>query len=109
MAVLVLGVGLLLAPLVVLVRDLERIVRIALRLGFYASPVIFAVADVPEPWDAAFAFNPLAGHLRALSCGLLPRCRELGPCRAVRCRLLGLLVLGWSVFARLERTVLKEI
>jgi len=49
MAVLALGVGLLLAPLVVLVRDLERVVRIALRLGFYASPVIFAVEDVPPP------------------------------------------------------------
>ena len=78
MATLVLGVGLLLAPLVVLVRDLERIVRIALRLGFYASPVIFAVQDVPEPWDAVFAVQPAGRDLRTVPCGLLPRHGQLG-------------------------------
>ena len=109
MAVLVLGVGLLLSPLVVLVRDLERIVRIALRLGFYASPVIFAVSDVPEPWDAVFAFNPLAGIFELCRAGFFPGAvhwDQVG-LSAVLC--IGLLVVGWCVFARLERTVLKEI
>jgi ABC-2 type transport system permease protein len=109
MAALVTGLGLLLSPLVVLVRDLERVVRIALRLGFYASPVIFAVSDVPEPWDAVFAANPLAGVFELCRAGFLAGSVDwshVGTSVAVST---AVLVLGWSVFARLERTVLKEI
>ena len=109
MATLVLGIGLLLAPLVVLVRDLERIVRIALRLGFYASPVIFAVQDVPEPWDAAFSVNPLAGIFELCRAGFFPGAVQWGHVGLSAAVSVGLLVLGWCVFARLERTVLKEI
>jgi ABC-2 type transport system permease protein len=109
MAALVLGLGLLLAPLVVLVRDLERIVRIALRLGFYGSPVIFAVSDVPEPWDAAFAFNPLAGIFELCRAGFFPGPVNWGVVGLSSLLCIGLLVVGWCVFARLERAVLKEI
>jgi ABC-2 type transport system permease protein len=109
MGTLALGLGLLLAPLVVLVRDLERIVRILLRLGFYASPVIFAVSDVPEPWDAAFAVNPLAGIFELVRAGFFPGAVQWGHVGLSAAVCLGLLLLGWTVFARLERTVLKEI
>jgi ABC-2 type transport system permease protein len=109
MAVLALGVGLLLAPLVVLVRDLERVVRIALRLGFYASPVIFAVDDVPAPFDTVFAVNPLAGVFELCRAGFFPgavQWEHVGLSVVVS---VALLLVGWLVFARLERTVLKEI
>jgi ABC-2 type transport system permease protein len=109
MATLTLGVGLLLAPLVVLVRDLERVVRIALRLGFYASPVIFSVQDVPEPWDAVFAANPLAGIFELCRAGFFPGAVHWEHVSLSAGVSVGVLVLGWSVFARLERTVLKEI
>jgi ABC-2 type transport system permease protein len=109
MAILALGIGLLLAPLVVLVRDLERIVRIALRLGFYASPVIFAVSDVPQPWDGAFAVNPLAGIFELCRAGFFPGAVDWGHVWVSTAMSVGLLLLGWFVFARLERTVLKEI
>ncbi|MGY1708095.1 ABC transporter permease [Geodermatophilus sp. SYSU D00758] len=109
MAVLVLGVGLLLAPLVVLVRDLERLVRIALRLGFYASPVIFAVQDVPEPFDAVFAVNPLAGIFELCRAGFFPGTVHWGHVGLSAAVSFGALLAGWGVFARLERTVLKEI
>lgn len=108
-ATLLLGIGLLLSPLVVLVRDLERIVRIALRLGFYASPVIFAVGDVPEPWDGVFALNPLAGIFELARAGFFPG-QLYGAHVAISAAFaVGLLLVGWGVFARLERTVLKEI
>jgi ABC-2 type transport system permease protein len=108
-AVLLLGLGLLLSPLVVLVRDLERIVRLALRLGFYASPVIFAVPDVPEPWDALFALNPLAGIVELVRAGFYPGHVHWEHVLVSAVLSAGLLVAGWLVFARLERTVLKEI
>ena len=108
-AVLLLGIGLLLSPLVVLVRDLERIVRIGLRLGFYASPVIFSVSDVPGSLAHVFALNPLAGIFELNRAGFFP-----GQVHGIHVAIsaafaVGVLVLGWAVFARLERTVLKEI
>jgi ABC-2 type transport system permease protein len=108
-AALVLGLGLLLAPLVVLVRDLERIVRIALRLGFYASPVIFAVGDVPDPWSGLFALNPLAGIFELCRAGFFPAQLDWGHVGSSVVITVAVLALGWLVFARLERTVLKEI
>jgi ABC-2 type transport system permease protein len=107
--VLILGVGLLLAPLVVLVRDVERLVRIALRLGFYASPVIFAVHDVPEPWSSLFALNPMAGIFELCRAGFFPVEFQWGHVLLSVLVSTVLLLLGWTVFARLERTVLKEI
>ncbi|SNS01055.1 ABC-2 type transport system permease protein [Geodermatophilus pulveris] len=109
MAVLTLGAGLLLAPLVVLVRDLERVVRIALRLGFYASPVIFAVRDVPAPFDTVFALNPLSGILELCRAGFFPGAVQWAHVGLSATVSITLLLVGWTVFARLERTVLKEI
>lgn len=107
--VLVFGVGLLLAPLVALIRDLERVVRIALRLGLYFSPVLFSTSQVPAPWDVAFAVNPLAGIFELCRACFFPEhVHWLHVAWSLVFSLL-LLVVGWCVFARLERTVLKEI
>ncbi len=108
-AMLLFGLGLLLAPMVVLVRDIERIVRIALRLGFYASPVIFAVSDVPEPWSNLFALNPLAGIFELNRAGFFPEQVNWAHVAVSGAFSVAVLLLGWAVFARLERTVLKEI
>jgi ABC-2 type transport system permease protein len=109
MATLLLGLGLLLAPLVVLVPDLERIVRIALRIGFYASPVVFAVPDVPGRGAALFALNPLSGVFELCRAGFFPGHVNWVHVGLAACISLLVLLVGWTVFARLERTVLKEI
>jgi ABC-2 type transport system permease protein len=109
LAVLLVGLGLLLAPLVVLFNDLERIIRLAVRLGFYLSPVVFTIDDVPDPFAAAFTANPLAGIFELMRAGFFPHQLEWAHVgtSAVTCLLV--LLLGWWVFARLERTVLKEV
>jgi ABC-2 type transport system permease protein len=109
LAVLCLGIGLLLAPLVVLVQDLDRIVRLMLRLGFYASPVIFTVYDVPERFAGFFAANPLAGIFELCRAGFFPAQLNWSHVTYSAFASFALLLLGWVVFARLERTVLKEI
>jgi ABC-2 type transport system permease protein len=106
---LLLGVGFILAPLVVLVRDLERVVRIGLRVMFYASPVIYAVRDVPEPWDILWAVNPLAAILELFRAGFFPHLVDYGQVAVSAVTCLTILVVGWFVFARLERTILKEL
>jgi ABC-2 type transport system permease protein len=109
MLVLCMGIGLLLAPLVVLLEDLDRIVRLLLRLGFYASPVIFTVWDVPRRFATFFAINPLNGIFELCRAGFFPR--QLAWSHVAHSAVVSLVVLlvGWCVFARLERIVLKEI
>lgn len=131
---LVLGIGLILAPLTVLVRDVERIVPIFLRVMFYASPVLYSVKDVPRHLHIALSVNPTTGILVLARAGFFPQ--ELsGVVPKEKNRhvikhdgqvvthyvnnwpyvwhsaigIAVIFVIGVFVFSRLERPVLKEI
>jgi len=71
--------------------------------------VIFRVSDVPEPWDALFALNPLSGPFELVRAGFFPGEVQWSHVGLSTLTSLALLLLGWWLFARLERTVLKEI
>jgi ABC-type polysaccharide/polyol phosphate export permease len=60
---LIVGAGLILAPATVLVRDLERIVPIFLRVMFYGSPVLYSISQVPNSIREVFSINPTVGFL----------------------------------------------
>ncbi len=107
--ILLLGIGLLIAPLCVLYSDLERTTALILRLLFYASPIIYAVSDLPEPFDAIAAFNPLAGIFTLYRVGFFPGQWDTAPIVISVAMCLVILALGIWVFRRLERTVLKEL
>ncbi|WP_299087391.1 ABC transporter permease [uncultured Microbacterium sp.] len=106
---LLVGLGLLVAPLCVIWGDLERTTRLILRVMFYASPIIYSVADLPGIFGQLAILNPLAGIFTLYRVGLFPQ--EWNPAAvgvgAVMC--VGILVLGVVLFRRLERTVLKEL
>jgi ABC-type polysaccharide/polyol phosphate export permease len=70
---LVLGFGLILAPLTVLVRDVERIVPIFMRVMFYASPVLYSVKDVPHHLHIALSVNPTTGMLVLARASFFPQ------------------------------------
>jgi ABC-2 type transport system permease protein len=108
-AVLTVGVGLIVAPLVVFFRDLERAVKLILRLLFYASPIVYSATDVPGGFQKILAFNPLTGIFGLYRATFFPS--ELnwglvGISAAISVILLGV---GWWVFDRTIRSVLKEI
>lgn len=112
--VFLVGVGLMLAPLAVLYDDVKRLMRVAMRVLFYLSPVIYGLRDVerraPEWAGHLFVLNPLAGSFDLYRASLFPGFfagwTEVGIAAVVA---VGFLVLGMSVFARLERRVLKEL
>jgi len=111
-AMLTLGIGLIVAPLVVFFRDLERAVKLALRFLFYASPIIYGLSDLPSsPIDLHFwaAFNPLSGIFGMYRAAFFPS--ELDPFAITIAALMsvGFLLLGLFVFRRSIRTVLKEM
>lgn len=106
---LLIGLGLLIAPLCVLWGDLERTTRLILRALFYASPIIYSVSDLPGVFAQIAAANPLAGILVLYRVGLFPD-QWNGLTVAVSVVVsLGALGAGVLVFRRLERSVLKEL
>ena len=109
---LTLGLGLIVAPLVVFFRDLERAVKLALRFLFYATPIIYGIGDLPtSPIDFHFwaAFNPLTGIFGMYRSAFFPI--ELDPFAILVSALMsvGFLAIGLAVFRGSIRTVLKEI
>ena len=69
---LTVGIGLIVAPLVVLYRDLERATKLILRLMFYASPIIYGISDLPGAFQQIAAFNPLSGIFSLYRAGFFP-------------------------------------
>jgi ABC-2 type transport system permease protein len=134
---LVLGFGLILAPLTVLVRDVERIVPIFLRVMFYGSPVLYSVKDVPAHLHFFLSINPTTGMLVLARASFFPQELEgsvpkenakhepifdkithkpivehVDNWHFVWHSAIGILIIlaiGTFIFARLERPLLKEI
>jgi ABC-2 type transport system permease protein len=108
------GAGLILAPLATLYSDVERLMRIVLRLLFYFSPIIYGVSDVQSRLGGTVAdlyvLNPLAGifdlYRTAFFADEWAGWGAVGIAAGVS---VTMLVVGIFTFRRLEGTVLKEI
>jgi ABC-2 type transport system permease protein len=110
--VLTVGVGLIVAPLVVFFRDLERAVKLALRFLFYASPIIYGVTDLPTtPIDLHFwaAFNPLSGIFSIYRSAFFAEQLDWFMVAISAAMSIVILCIGMLVFTRSIRSVLKEI
>ncbi|MEJ3405021.1 ABC transporter permease [Rathayibacter sp. YIM 133350] len=108
-AVLTIGIGLIVAPLVVFFRDLERAIKLILRLLFYASPIVYGLGDLPDGFRFWAAFNPLSGIFSLYRAGFFPSELNWFDVGVSAVMSLGFLALGIFVFGRLVRSVLKEI
>jgi len=60
---LVLGIGLILSIIVVKVRDMLSLWEVVIQLGFWATPVMYPMSQVPEKWRFYLFFNPMSGIL----------------------------------------------
>jgi ABC-2 type transport system permease protein len=113
-ALLLIGCGLILAPVAVLYRDVERVMSITLRLLFYFSPILYGVGDISRRLgDTAAHFyilNPFAGILDLYRATFFADQWVGWPAVGVSAVISVLLFLiGMRVFQRLEGPVLKEI
>ena len=108
-AILLVGIGLLVAPLCALWGDLERTTRLVLRALFYASPIIYGLSDLPSPFHELALFNPLSGIFTLYRAGMFPE--EWNPLAVAVAAAMSLafFALGVVVFRRLEPAVLKEL
>jgi lipopolysaccharide transport system permease protein len=54
------GIGAFLAALHVVLRDVEQALGLVLLVMFYATPIVYPLAMVPEPYRHWLQLNPLA-------------------------------------------------
>ena len=109
LALLGLGLGLIIAPLVVFFRDLERAAKLLLRVLFYASPIIYGASDLPEFAQPLAWLNPLSGIFGLFRAGFFPGQLDWALVLASAVETLLLLVIGFAVFRRSIGGVLKEL
>ncbi|MFT4305512.1 MAG: ABC transporter permease [Microbacterium sp.] len=107
--VLIVGIGLLLAPLCVLVSDLGRTTRLVLRIMFYASPIIYSGSRLPEEARWIELVNPTYGLLSLFRVGFFPEQWDTSAILASIVISLAALALGLFLFPRLIRPVLKDL
>lgn len=106
---LTLGVTLMLAPVVVLVNDMRQVIRIGLRMMFYATPIIYVTSRAPDWLAQVLWLNPMAGVMEFYRAGFFDHPLNWQPILSSAVITVVLFFLGRFVFKRLEPTVLKEI
>jgi ABC-2 type transport system permease protein len=112
--VLLVGCGLILAPISVLYSDVGRVLPIVLRLLFYFSPILYSVNDITRRMGGSaadiFALNPLAGIFDLYRTAFFnDQWAGWDAVAIAGAWAIGAMLVGLWVFPRLEGTVLKEI
>jgi ABC-2 type transport system permease protein len=108
-AALIIGLGLIVAPLVVFFRDLERATKLVLRLMFYASPIVYSFSDLPAQLHLLGAFNPLSGLFSLYRAAFFPQELDALAIGVSAAMSAVLLAVGVLVFRKAERAMLKEL
>lgn len=109
------GIAMFLSAANTLLRDVERIIKPLLRVLFYVSPVLYPAelvmqADIPRVMKHIYRANPVTGMMELYHAVWFPD--RFGGWLTVGASFVGstlILVVGWLVFTRLERAVLKEL
>ncbi|MFE9202767.1 ABC transporter permease [Micromonospora sp. NPDC007230] len=113
--VLLAGVALLLSALNVLMRDIERFMRLIIRVLFYATPIIYPLglvrgSGMPAWVKLLYELNPLVGIFQLHHAIWYPD--QFPDARLLTITVVGsvlVLAVGWWSFRRLEPAVLKEL
>ncbi len=104
------GLGLLLAPLQVFVRDVRQVVAMAIGLGFWLTPVFYRRTQVPDSLSWLYDINPMARLIESIRAvllvGVVPSLEDVGVVAAAAAIALAL---GWAVFARLRDAVPEQL
>lgn len=66
-----LGVGTWLAALNVMYRDVQYVVPFLVQIWFFATPVVYPVAVVHEPWQTILGLNPMTGVVEGFRWALI--------------------------------------
>jgi ABC-2 type transport system permease protein len=115
-AALLIGLAMLFSSANVLLRDVERFMRLVQRVLFYTAPIIYPLsrvtetAAIPDWVKTLYQANPLVGIMQLHHAAWYPS-EFPGPglLAATSIGCVVALLTGWWVFRRLEPAVLKEL
>jgi lipopolysaccharide transport system permease protein len=100
-----LGVSVWLSALDVQYRDVRYAIPFLMQVWLFATPVIYATADIPERWRPILSLNPMSGVIELFRYAVLnsgePALAKLGLTLLL---VLVVLVTGLLYFRRMERT-----
>lgn len=109
------GFALILSSFNVLLRDVEKFMRLAQRILFYSVPIIYPLSKVrsaklPDWVQAIYEANPIVGIIQLHHAAWIPSefpSRVMLATTITEC--VAILLGGWLLFRRLEPAVLKEL
>jgi ABC-2 type transport system permease protein len=110
-AVLIVGLGLIIAPIVVFFRDLERAIKLVLRLLFYATPIVYSIQkfDSHSLLKHVLDFNPLTGIMSIYRSSFFSGSLDWSAVIISAIESIIILGVGILLFRRNVRAVLKEL
>lgn len=108
--IFVAGIGMAVAAVNVSFRDLQELLGVILLAWFYATPVIYSLEMVPEPYRSVLSLNPMTWYIALYRQALYhlagPSAKLILVCSAAG--FLSLTV-GYLLFGRLSVTFAKEV
>ncbi|MGC1684274.1 MAG: ABC transporter permease [Candidatus Acidiferrales bacterium] len=105
-----LGVGLWLAALNALYRDVRYVMPFLVQFWMFASPVAYPSSLVPERWRWLYGLNPMAGVIDGFRWALTGRGQSPGPVLlASASAILVVLLSGLFFFQRMEGTIADRV
>ncbi len=105
-----LGIVFILSSVTVYLRDLEHIIGVVIQALFYGTPIVYSLSTIPENFLWVFRLNPMAyivqGYRDILYYQTMPDLKGLFFILALS---LGLVIIGYQIFNRLQKNFAEEL
>ena len=100
----------ILSAITVFIRDVDHFVSVILMLGFYATPIVYQANMLPQKFQWALNLNPMAQLVEAYRAILyyhqMPNWSILGIWGVAS---VVLLIVGYAIFKKLEKSFVEEL
>lgn len=108
--ILILGLTFILSALTVFVRDIDHFVSVILMLGFYATPIVYQGEMLPKKFQIFLKLNPMAQLVEAYRSILYyHKMPDMTMLVIWGLGSVALLVVGYLIFKRLEKSFVEEL
>ena len=108
--ILILGLTFILSALTVFVRDIDHFVSVILMLGFYATPIVYQGEMLPKKFQIFLKLNPMAQLVEAYRSILYyHRMPDMTMLIIWELGSVALLVVGYLIFKKLEKSFVEEL
>ena len=108
--ILILGLTFILSALTVFVRDIDHFVSVILMLGFYATPIVYQGEMLPKKFQIFLKLNPMAQLVEAYRSILYyHRLPDMTMLIIWGLGSVALLVVGYLIFKKLEKSFVEEL